>query len=159
MRKVSHYLFDRLVMPVLILALVLSSGCSSLPSLTDPDNSSALRLTMQYATLKVIEESDSFTAQDVADKAAELQAKVESSDSLVLERLRSEFYESIDYEGLPPSDRLLVAALTAQFEHSLQDFKGGGSVLSEAQRVQVMTLLTWVEDAAVLAGARHASRD
>lgn len=145
----------RLVVPVLF-ALLALTGCGTLSGVSDTlaENQTGAKIAVQYATLKTIEESRSIEATDVQEHVARVRDKVLTDDSIALSRLRSEVRASIDFNGLTASDRLLLVTLLDVIESSVGEVTAPevSSPLNEEQRVRVLTLLDWVEQAARMAG-------
>lgn len=115
------------------------SGCAGML-----ENAGSTKLPVQYATLKVIEDSDSITGQDVVERVEELRTLVEDNATISIDRLVAEVRGPIDFDALAPSDRLLVEALISQIEYAARDI----DLVGEARQVKLLTLLDWVEQAA-----------
>jgi hypothetical protein len=126
----------------IIAGAIAMSGCSTLGNgrIDAPDGS---QLVVQYATLKLIEQSADVTGGAVIDRVERLRAYV-TADSLVeLAELRAQAHGVVAWDSLAPSDRLLVRALFGAIESQAE-----GAADSKALEAEMLTLLDWVEDAA-----------
>lgn len=123
------------------------AGCAG----TDNENREAVgRLAVQYATIKVIERSDTITAEDVVAHVERVRALVDEDAEVSLADLRGELLSHIDMDGLDAADRLLVMTLLDQVELTLADeIEVGG--LDEDAKARVAEVLGWVVRAAAMA--------
>lgn len=123
----------RLFAALIVFALL--AGCGTLSS-----NPGAAQVPVQYATLKVIQQSEDVTKADVIEHVQRARSVLQSSESVSVDSLVSE----VDLSGLAPEDRLLINALLSQIEYAASDV----DVVGEERRVRIMTLLNWIEQAA-----------
>ncbi len=115
---------------------VLVTGCAAL----DTGNDSTNRLVVQYATLKLIEQSDDITAADVVERVDRAQALLDSEQLVSLDTL-----VDIDVTGLEPSDRLLVMTLFSRIEDAAID-------TPESERtVRLREITEWIRQATTYA--------
>lgn len=133
------------------LAITLS-GCAVLGGAVDKakENPRAAQLTVQYATVKVIENSGDITREDVLKRVSEARELVEGGPEVTLQRLAEEVRNNINWERLDSADQLLLNAVLAEAEARLRERIGEGIIEAE-DRVALLTLFDWIEQAAVLA--------
>lgn len=137
----------KLIFTTMVALALVSSGCAS----TGDTNREAVgRLAIQYATLKVIERSDTITAEDVVAHVERVRALVDENAEVSLVDLRQELLSRIDMEALDAADRLLVMTLLDQVELTLTDEAEIG-VLDEDAKARVAEVLSWVAAAASMA--------
>lgn len=126
-------------MKTLIISLLFFTltACASLQS----DNVTS-RLAVQYATLKVIENSAGVDPADIIDAVEMVRSVVETDITIDVRKI----VESLNLESLPPSDQLLIGALIGGIEIELYQ-----APLTEDERVaRLLTILDWIETAARL---------
>ena len=92
----------------------LGASCSWLES-----NSGAAKLTVQYATIKVIDH-DPAKARRVMAIAKEVQRIAESDTHLTVDRLMDAIVDHIDFDALDTADKLLVTALLNELSRELK---------------------------------------
>lgn len=106
------------------------------------------RVPVQFATLKAIEESSSFTARDVLNHTARVRQIVATDAELNITALLQSTIEQIGLERFDASDRLLLMILFNNIEQAVVDVRPD-MPLNERQ-VRLITLLDWIDDAARL---------
>lgn len=124
-----------------ILALSLM-GCSVLSTVSEDRN----QLAVQYATLKVME-SDSVSGDRIAGLVADAREYVSAGESVAVSALASAARERLNESGLSPADKILIDAILTRAQARLEAEIGEG-LLSEDQRLQLLTVLEWIESAA-----------
>lgn len=136
-----------LLASILVLFLI---GCTT----TDIDLSGTkAKLPIQYATLKLIETSDSISAQDVIDRVQNVREFVGEDQVIDVSDLVNEVIQHVDWGSLDAADKLLVQTVIDVAAEQLSD---AGVLVNDAGQpittlVQLMTVLDWVEQAAVMA--------
>lgn len=122
-----------------ILLTLLLTACSGLQT-----GDTTSRLAVQYATLKVIENSSGVEARDVVETVEKVRSVVSEDITVDVTKI----VEALNLESLPPSDQLLVGALIGSIEIELYQ-----APLSDDERVaRLLTILDWIESAAMLSG-------
>lgn len=129
-----------------LVALGSLSACGTVDRVADSDGG---ELVFQYATAKVIRETD-VTADAVlsfADRVRPLlDTEVHTVDA-VMEAVRAE----IEWENLLPEDRILVNYIFNAAEDRLKDRAGSSP---DEIRTSATTIIGWIEQAAILSGGR-----
>lgn len=126
---------------LLLAATLVVAGCNSL---TEQDR---MRLPTQYATMKVIEQSDDITAEGVL-RYTELARMIVASDvEINAQALVQEILEALDAEKLSPSDRFLVVSLVQQIEIEAQSL----NLIQPDTRLSLLEVIGWIEQAARMA--------
>lgn len=118
------------------------AGCSVLQSL-EPDTK---QLAVQYATLKAVD-GDPAKAARVVDLVREGRQYVTADASVSVAALYDGVRDRINWQSLDPADRILIEAILTRARDRLQDEIGVG-LLDPDQRLQVLTVLDWIEAAA-----------
>lgn len=130
--------------------LVFTAGCASIGGGGAIDtNSPTSELVVKYATLKVLEDSDSITGPEVVAHVERVRGVVSGNTELSLAALVQEVRGPIDWGSLSPADQMLLDALISQITYSVGDVPKGA--LADDRRVRILTLLDWVEQAATYA--------
>lgn len=132
-------------MKKLILALVLSTflvGCTTLQNVSD--NSSA-RLTVQYATLKYVDE-DTEKAERITEIVTTVKTNLTESTEYTIKEAVVQIRDRIDFPKLDVADQLLLDALLNELEAELVRRFGTGVVDSEAKE-SLVTVADWILDA------------
>lgn len=129
---------------MICLALVMT-GCAALESV-----SSGSRVPVQYATLKVIEDSSTITGRDVLMHTQRVRQLVSGNAELNLSSLLESTVERINLDSFDASDRLLLMILLNNIEQALSDVHP--DMPPDQQRIRLFTLLDWIDQAARLAG-------
>lgn len=127
---------------VVLIALIALAGCSVLSTVADNKN----QLAVQYATASVIERTD-VDAPRVAELAAKAKSYVGEADSVLISQLVDEGRALLDGSDLLYADKLLIEAILQNAQDRLEARLGGG-ILTGEQRVQLLTILEWIEDTA-----------
>lgn len=135
----------KLALAVALAGTLTLAGCASTGG-----NEAAGRLAIQYATLKVIEQSDTVDAADVVAHVDRLRAHLDGEDEVALVDLRQELLSRIDMEGLDAADRLLVMTLLDQVEMALALDEESG-LLDDEAKARIVEVLDWVVTAARMA--------
>lgn len=126
---------------LLLAATLVVAGCNSL---TEQDR---MRLPTQYATMKVIEQSDDITAEGVL-RYTELARTIVARDVQInAQDLVQEILEALDAEKLSPSDRFLVVSLVQQIEIEAQSL----NLIQPDTRLSLLEVIDWIEQAARMA--------
>ena len=129
----------------LIFALVFLvglSGCSLLEVVAEDQN----QLALQYATLKVLERDD-VSKERVLELVGKAKTYVNDGDSITVTALVSEARKKLYASSLSPADQMLIEAILARAQERIEARLGDG-VLDPDHRVQLMTVLSWIESAA-----------
>lgn len=105
------------------------------------------KLPVQYATLKLIEQSDQIGPSDVISHVRRVRALTAQDTELSTADLVTQVLAGIDTDALEVSDRLLLMALVGYVADSL----GEVNLISSDHKLSLLTLLDWVEQAARLA--------
>ena len=121
--------------------------------LQKPDNS----FVVQYATLKLIEQSDEVTAEDVITTTGKVRDIVngtgEGDAKLSLQSLNDSFRDKVDISSLAPSDQLLVNALITRVESTIASRVSDTSgFITSQQTTTILRLLDDIDEAASLSG-------
>lgn len=130
----------------ILLSVLLMVGLSACA--TFETHAPVAQLGVQVATMKVIEEHPERAGRivEIADAALLLvDGGMESTVPLIDMAVRKQ----IDWQGLSPSDRLLVNALLLAVRDELQR-RVGDDALDETKLLQVRQVIVWVRDAAEL---------
>lgn len=106
------------------------------------------RVPVQFATLKAIEESNSFTARDVLNHTERVRQIVATDAELNITALIQSTIEQVGLERFDASDRLLLMILFNNIEQAVADVRPD-MPLNERQ-VRLLMLLDWIDDAARL---------
>lgn len=125
-----------------VVAAFALAGCSVLQSL-EPDTK---QLSVQYATLKAVD-GDPAKAARVVELVQEGRQYVTADASVSVAALYEGVRDRINWQSLDPADRILIKAILTRARDRLQDEIGVG-LLGPDQRLQVLTVLDWIEAAA-----------
>ena len=138
---------------IAVLAGLALSACSTLSSVSDTlaENSQGTKVAVQFATLKTIEDSSDITADGVLVYVEEYRGKVQSEDTVSVDRLRQGVIESIGVEDMAMSDRLMLETLLDLAEGYVAEVPAP-DVEPGVHRLRVLTVLDWIEQAAIMAG-------
>lgn len=128
---------------IALIALTLSA-CATLA-----DSNTTARVAVQYATLKVIEESKSISAADVLEKTSQVRSLIKADFEVSPTNLFAEVVAGIDLSGLSASDQLLVSVLLQQIEYRVTEIERDPDI--SGRLVSINILLDWIEQAALLA--------
>lgn len=132
-------------MKKLLIALVLSvflTGCTTLQSVSE--NSSA-RLTVQYATLKYVDE-DTEKAERIASVVTTVKENLNETAEYTISEAVVQIRERIDFGRLDAADQLLLDALLNELEAELVKRFGSGVVDKETKE-SLSTVADWILDA------------
>lgn len=128
----------------LVFLMLLMTGCAAV----DLQESSA-RVPVQYATLKVIEDSDSIAARDVLQHTERVRRVVVNDAEINVTKLVDNTIELIGIDSFEASDRLLLLILFNNIQQAVIDVRPD-MPLGE-QKIRLLTLLDWIDQAARLA--------
>jgi len=123
------------------LAMLLLAGCSFLQ-----DNQPTARLTVQYATLKVID-GDLDKRDRVVEIAERALGRLDDTPEATIHAVVGEVREQVPWSSLDDADKILIDALLTELEARLIERYGDG-VLSEEARLGAATVAQWVISAA-----------
>lgn len=126
----------------LILGLTVAlavAGCSVLQTVAKDEN----RLAVRYATAKILERSD-VSPTYVMNRIGEAKRYVSEGADVSVGNLVNEARERLRGSSLMPADQILIEAILARAEERLKARIGDGR-LSADQRVQLLTVLDWIE--------------
>lgn len=127
------------------MTLVLSTflmGCTTLQSVSE--NSSA-RLTVQYATLKYVDE-DTEKAERIASVVTTVKENLNETAEYTISEAVVQIRERIDFGRLDVADQLLLDALLNELEAELVKRFGSGVVDKETKQ-SLSTVADWILDA------------
>lgn len=119
---------------VMICALMVFTGCA-----LNLDDSLAAKIAVQYAAVKVVNDSDSITSSDVTEAVKAIRAAVNIDGVVSGHKILSETKRLINFDKLPLQDQFLVSALFSQVELNLSQST------SEDFRIKLNTVLDWIE--------------
>ena len=128
----------------LVLSMFLLSGCALIQ-----DEDRRLQLTVQYTTMKVIENSDDISAQRVVENVRRVRGVLDVQSEVTVTRLMEEVRGNVRWDRLDAADQLLLSAVLEEVEKEMLDRVGEG-VVEEEDKIVLRTLLDWVEGAARL---------
>jgi len=130
-------------LPVLLAACLVFTlqACKSI------DDSSAAMIAVEFATLKVIEESESITAEGVLRYVEFARGLINADTTINSARLAEEILQALQRENLSNADRFLVIALVQQIEINM----ASSGLLDEERRYRLHQILDWVEIGAWMA--------
>lgn len=131
----------------IILAAVLAVGCNTTQDLTEPGT--ATRIAIQYATLKLINQSSDVSKADVLDGVESVRALVDPEATVEVSRLTEQALQAVDIGGLDPADQLLLREILRLAERRLADQTDSG-IIDPDDWVAVTAILDYVESAARL---------
>ena len=129
---------------------VLGGGCAWLK-----DHGGAARLTVQYATIKVINH-DANKAQRVIEIAKDVQKIAESDTHLTVDRLMDAIVDHIDFDNLDVADKMLITALLKELARELKDRIPEGHIAE--LKLTVDHIAGWIISAARLVPAKDKAR-
>ena len=128
----------------LLLSMFLLSGCALIQ-----DEDRRLQLTVQYTTMKVIENSSDISAERVVENVQRVRAVLDVQSEVTVTRLMEEVRGNVRWDRLDAADQLLLSAVLEEVEKEMMDRVGEG-VVEEEDKIVLRTLLDWVEGAARL---------
>ncbi len=128
----------------LVCLMLLMTGCAAVEL-----QESSARVPVQYATLKVIEDSDSIAARDVLQHTERVRQVVVNDAEINVTQLVDNTIELIGIDSFEASDRLLLLILFNNIQQAVNDVRPGMPL--QEQRVRLLTLLDWIDQAARLA--------
>lgn len=126
------------------LMLILVTGCSILSTAADDRN----QLAVQYATLKVLEQNN-VTNERILELTAKAKNYIQSDVDVAVANLVDEARSRLVSSGIPIADRLLIEAILSRAQEKIEAKLGDG-VLVDEQKLQLLTVISWIEDAAKL---------
>ena len=128
-----------------LLIVFVFAGCQTLSNVSSND------LVVQYATMKVIEESDEISSNDVQDTVAKARAVLNAETTVSIDKFKAELAEQIGWSELAPSDKLLITAIVDEVQVSIEK-QYEVDVLSDEVVIEIERFLDLVEQAAILSG-------
>jgi hypothetical protein len=129
----------------LFLTVLMVAGCALLA-----ERDARLELATQYATLKVIAETD-VTAEQVLERVGAVRLIVETDAQVTVHNLAQQVRQSISWDELDAADQLLLDAVLMEAELRLAEIVGDG-LLDDQGKVAVGVLLDWIAEAAAIEG-------
>lgn len=132
------------ILAAILMAFVLV-GCQTLSNVSSND------LVVQYSTMKVIEESEEISSQDVLDTVAKAREVLDADTSVSIDNFKLKVAEQIGWADLAPSDKLLISAIVDEVQVSLEK-QYEVDVLSDEVVIRLEQFLDMVEQAARLTG-------
>lgn len=124
------------------LTVLILTGCGVLATVAEDRN----QLAVQYATLKVME-SDRVDGERIVELVSDAREYVSAGESVAISALADAARERLAESGLSPADKILIDAILTRAQERLQTEIGDG-LLSGEQRLQLLTVLGWIEGAA-----------
>lgn len=137
-------MLKRTISLALAIVLMATAGCSFLQ-----ESERTTRVTVIYATLKVIDDDDEKAAR-VAEIATEVKRYAENIEVLTVEALIDETRRQIRWENLDAADTLLVDTLLLELKDRLTERFDGTDVPDDIV-LTVVKVANWVIDATRLA--------
>jgi len=128
-----------------LLIVFVFAGCQTLSNVSSND------LVVQYATMKVIEESDEITSADVRETVEKARSVLEADVTVAIDDFKAQVAEQIGWSELAPSDKLLITAIVDEVQVSLEK-QYEVDVLSDEVVIEIERFLDLVEQAAILSG-------
>lgn len=133
-----------LLTATLLSLTLIMAGCAALTS----DQGTFV---VQYATIKLIEQSDEVSAQNVLDTTNKVRGIVEENEELTMSSLASGFRQRVDISSLQPSDQLLVSAIISRIQSTVSErLDTNKSFFGIEQTTTILQLLDDVDEAASL---------
>jgi hypothetical protein len=132
-------------MKKLVFALILLvglSGCSVLNTVAHSEN----QLAIQYATFKVLKRDD-VSSERLSQLISTAKTYVSDSESVTINALVSEARRQLYDSSISVSDQMLIEAILARAQERLEA-RLGYNTLDPDQRVELLTVLGWIESAA-----------
>lgn len=136
-----------IIASVIILAgVILFSGCAT-TGVTPTTQNSAVKLTVQYATLKVLNKNPAYAAR-AATIAGDVR-KVASGEASTVDILISLARSQINWDRLDAADTLIVTELLNVISAELKARVGSGPIVGD-KALAVAEFASWIEQAAKL---------
>lgn len=123
--------------------MLMMTGCAAIDV-----GESGYRVPVQFATMKVIEDSQTITARSVLEHTNRVRGIITTEDQINITTLVDNTIDLIGLENLDASDRLLLTILFNNIEQAVADVRP--DIPLEQQRLRLLTLLDWIDDAARL---------
>lgn len=128
-----------------ILIAIALSGCANL----DVGNNPSTKLVVQYSTLKLIQQSDDVSRENVVSVAQKAKRLVSSDEEVVLSNLKQEIVGYVDISKLEPSDVLLFLTLVQTVESYVkQEYEDG--VVTNEMKAKINVVLNWILEASTM---------
>lgn len=127
---------------IVFLFLYTLTGCSVLKYFSDDVNKDAV----QYATEKIIERPN-VSAEAILKLVAKAKNYVTSSDTVLVSTLADGARERLAASSLSFAEQILIDAILQNAQDRLEE-RLGSSALSDTERVKLLTVLDWIEEAA-----------
>lgn len=132
-------------------ALMVSlSACSSLSATLGITENDSLELPVVYGTLKVIERDNGVNQGDVMEVTEKLKNVINKSDVIQADVIASYVQSLEQWEDLTPADRYLLSTLLTSVEETIESRLEEQEILPEDVREEVLTIIGWIENAAVM---------
>jgi hypothetical protein len=108
---------------------------------------------VQYATLKLLEESTTISATDVLSTTDKVRTIVDTDQQITLVDINESFRRTVDISSLAPSDQLLVSTVINRIQVTVAERQPSDSnFISIEQTTTILQLLDAVDEAAMLSG-------
>lgn len=134
----------RMIAALLISAAAFMGGCSALSTVAEDRN----QLAVQYATMKVMESQD-VTGERVSELVEKAREHVDDGASITVSALSNAARERLAESSLTPADKILIDAILTRAQARLESEIGEG-LLDDTQRLQLLTVLGWIDSAATI---------
>lgn len=128
------------------MALSLTTGCASL---SGEDGLDTRQLAVQYATLRVIADSDSIDKGLVLERIEQARTILDGEQLVSISNILDQVVSQSEWDGLDTLDKEYLTLLLLQVESASVEVD---HVLDERNRVRLLTVLDWIEEAAKRAG-------
>jgi len=128
---------------LILMVMVFTAGCATLQ-----ENQASVKVTVQYATLKVIND-DKAKAERVVEIMEKSRVVLSQTAEVSINQAVNYIRDQINLQKLDLSDRLLITAVLDQVEMELIKRFGTG-ILAENQKQSLDILAQWIADAARL---------
>jgi len=122
------------------------SGCASL---SGEDGLDTRQLAVQYATLRVIADSDSIDKGLVLERIEQARTILDGEQLVSISNILDQVVSQSEWDGLDTLDKEYPTLLLLQVESASVEVD---HVLDERNRVRLLTVLDWIEEAAKRAG-------
>lgn len=134
-----------------LLAFAALSGCTTRSTST---STVTARVAIQYATLRLIEDSDDITADGVVRHVQIVRSMLAENGTMPASAIAAKVLQSTDIAKLDAPDRLLVETLVLQVQSVYESVESGATGNSASlpvdadTRTSLMLVLAWIEQAA-----------
>ena len=128
-----------------LLMVLMFTGCALIDRINRDDTST--QLVVQYATIKLIDQSSAVSSSDVLEHVGRVKAVIDRESATTVAALIQEAESHIPWNKIDRADQLLVRALIVAVSDELEDRVGDGTLDPEHQ-LTVLAMLNWIEQAA-----------